>query len=496
MKRAVFGLMFAVGLFFFLSAADAAPVNTTPPDPHRLVTNIFHTHYQQLHAGVARDHLTAIYDIQTLTQALMLMAKEQGSVALLDSLAAILLNATTTLQTVSFYPLNSWNRRDSIPLGKSYSMWLFPRPLTVDGERITVREEMILSSSQFLFQAAQLLYHTLNINPDHQHPNLQQLLSLFPSLLLEQHYQRWVIDSKPFRLSGWGCARGTYNHQEFLRLKRTRRFWFKKPHCPVVTDTDLFIIAGVSLMVAAHTDHPDKVEISPENLLKYKAYLQEAEALLAARIDLRTIALPGREVEGFAFDNGMYRRYADHRYALYTEPDFPGDHVRPPVPRDASWDISHARRFVYVFKAMEMVADKAQLTLDYNRYLHALAHQFYYVVYIDTTRHLFANYLNGDNGWYRVNYHGAGSGFPPYSLSLTALEGGWFFLGERYPPIAELGIRIWNTFNSNPEHFNQYYGVLFRNHQPLYRTFETHPGGNIRFSLLQWLPSLQGDAIP
>jgi len=470
---------------------SAADTNSDPPsDPRALATTIFHAQYEQLYAGVTRDNLSAIYDIQILTNPILLMAIQQGSAGLLDSLAAILLNATSTLQVTTHYPQNSYNRCDSMPLERPYKMWLYPRPLALDGERITVREEMTLSSSQFLFMAAQLLHHALTLPVD-SYPNIDRFVTIFPSILLEHHYQRWVIDTSPFRLTGWGCARGAYNHHEFLRLKIARRFLLKKPHCPVVTDTDLFIIAGVSMMVAAHAEHPDRVEISPENLKRYKDYLIDAERLLERRIDLRSIALPDGHAEGFAFDNGMYRRYGDHRYALYTSPEFPGEGVKPSTPKDATWDLSHARRFFFIFHVMEMASEKANLTLDYGRYLDALARQFYHVVYADTVRHLFTNYLNGDNGWYRVNYHSEGFGFPPYSLSLAALEGGWFFLGNRYPPIAELGITLWETFHRDPEIFNTYYGVVYRNYQPTHRSFETSTDGNIRFSLLQWLPAIE-----
>jgi len=479
----VFLLTALLLLLLFRSRGNEIPL------PHSLATEIFHHQYEWLHASVVVDRHTGIYNIQAFTNPLLLRAVSEGRHTLLDSLAAILLHATTTLRPTEHYPLNSWRSIDSVPLGRSYRLWLFPRHITIDGERIATREEVELASSQFLFLAAQLLRSALTVTPG-LYPHLDSLVTVFPDLLLEHHYQRWIIDTRTFRLTGWSCVKGVYNHHEFLELKRNHHFRFRRTECPIVTDTDLFIIGGLAIMVAAHSEHPHRVPISTENMQRYRAYLKTAEELLDQRIATRTIHTSEGPVDGFAFDNGLYRDYKDHRYALYTDTLFPPDRLRPPKPKDAAWDMSHARRFFFVFNAMEMVAEKAQLTLNYGRYLDALAQQFYHVVYTDTTRHLFANYLNGDNGWYRVNYHGTGFGYPPYSMSIAALEGGWFFLGSRYPPIADLGIILWEAFHNNPEFFNRYYGALFRDHKPVHRTFDTSPDGNIRLTLLQWLPAL------
>jgi len=468
---------------------DASKPVVSQPDPRALAVEIFHQEYEWLRQYTTRDQLSSIYDVQTFTNPLLVMAVREQRFGLIDSLAAIVMHGTTTLRETDFYPLNTFRGLDSVKMGEAYRMWLFPRTLGFDGQQVVTREEYHLSSSQFLFLAAQVMRVAVTV-PRGVYPSLDSFMQVMPPIILHHHYRRWIIAERTFRLTGWGCAKGTYNHQEFLNLKATRKFRFKRTICPAVTDIDLFIIAGVAQVVAAHHLAPEQVPIPLDDLRIYRAYLGEAEALLRSRIQLRPIQTPHGSIDGFAFDNGLYRDYKDHRFAMYTGEVFPAATVKPPTPADAGWDLSHARRFFFVLNALNQVKNQAGLTLDYDRYLDALAHQFYHVVYADTVRHLFTNYLNGYNGWYRVDYHGKGFGSPPFSLSQSALEGGWFFLGDRYLPIRNLGDTLWKTFNENPGTYNQYYGVMYRNYQPVHRTFSTNPLGSERFVLLQWLPAL------
>lgn len=461
-----------------------------PPETWPLAREIFHREFGFLKSYVVRDNLSSIYDIQTFTNSLLIRAIEDEEYGLIDSLAAILLNATGNLKEVNWYPANTWREQDSVPLDRSYRIWLFPRNLTIDGQAVPVREEYHLSSSQFLFLSAQVLLAGMDVTPG-QYLYLDSLIKVFPEIMLDHHYSRWIIDTQTFQLSGWGCVQGKYNHREFLELKKTRRFWLKPTICPIVTDTDLFIIAGLSMVLAAHQKDPVRVPVSEKHLVEYRRYLMEAEELISQRVILRPIVTEDGTFEGFSFDNGLYRDYKDHTYAAYSGQEFPTEKMKVKPSQDATWDVSHARRFFFIFNSLMLAAPNAGLTLDYGKYLHGLAHQFYHVIFADTTRLLFTNYINGDNGWYRVNYHGEGFGFPPYSMSQAALEGGWFFLGKYYLPINDLGRKLWKVLNENPENYNKYYGVVYRNYQPVHRKFSASVSGGERFVLLQWLPSVE-----
>lgn len=457
--------------------------------PWQLARGIFHHEYGFLCRHAAKDQLTAIYDIQTFLNPLLVRAEREQAWGLVDSVAGIVLAGTGTLREVRWYPLNNFRGTDSVDLGRDYRIWLYPKQLKLKDTTLLVREEYHLSSSQFLFLAAQVLRIGASL-PAGRFPKLDSLMQVLPPILLEHHYKRWILETRSFRLSGWGCTKGTYNHREFLRLKHERSFRFKPVVCKTIFDSDLMIMAGLAQVLAANALDPVRVPVSSEDLAAYRAYLKEAEAIVQSRIELRPIGVAGSTLQGFAFDNGFYRDYADHRYARYTDTLYPPDGMKDRKSPDASWDISHARRFFFVFNAMHQASENIPLSLPYPQYLEALAHQFYHVAFTDTVRMLFTNYLNGDNGWYRVGYHGKGSGSPPYGLSQSALEGGWFFLSEYYAPIGDLGRKLWQQFQDDPGVYNRYYGVIYRNYKPVYRNFSTSTGGSERFVLLQWLPGI------
>lgn len=471
----------------FFRATGGIKVDSIDPWEHS--KKIFASEFQYLSDYIKRDHLSSIYDIQTLTNSFLIRVIEEEDHSLLDSLCAIYLKSLQTLQDVKYYPAHTWRKLDSVELDSSYKMWLFPRTRVISGVPVKVRQEYHLSSSQFLFLISQVIYYGSSI-PEGRHKNLDSLIRTFSPILLDHHYKRWVIDTESFSLSGWGCAKGYFNHHEFLELKRRGRFWFKPKICPVITDTDLFIISGVANMVASFRKDSTRVSISEEDLRRYIEYLSDAEKLLKERIEFRAIETENGSICGFAFDNGKYIDYKDHKYALYEEMTFPAKEVKHAKSKDASWDLSHARRFFFVFNSLKNVKQDAGLTIDYDKVLRCLAHQFYHVIYVDKTRHLFTNYINGDNGWYRVGYHNEGFGYPPYSMSQAALEGGWFYLGKYYKPVAGAGIKILNDLQEEPSVYNKYYGVIFRNFTSVTRNFTLRLDGSERFVLLQWLPSI------
>lgn len=491
MERNRIGMRKSVSLFIllFVCHLTVSSQGSSNNVPWNLAQEIFHREYGFLCRHAAKDQLTAIYDIQTFLNPLLVRAEREQAWGLVDSVAGVVLAGTGTLREVRWYPLNNFRGTDSVDLGRSYRMWLYPKQLILKDTTLLVREEYHLSSSQFLFLAAQVLNIGASI-PAGKYLRLDSLMQVFPAILLEHHYKRWILETRSFRLSGWGCAKGRFNHLEFLKMKQERSFRFKPVVCKTIFDSDLMIMAGLAQVLAANALDPERVPVSPEDLAAYREYLREAEVIVQSRIELRPISVADSTLQGFAFDNGFYRDYADHRYALYTDTLYPPDGMKDRKSPDAAWDISHARRFFFVFNAMHQASENIPLSLPYPLYLTALAHQFCYVVYTDTVRMLFSNYLNGDNGWYRVGYHGKGSGSPPYGLSQSALEGGWFFLSEYYAPVGDLGRKLWQQFQDDPGVYNRYYGVNYRNYQPIYRNFSISAEGSERFVLLQWLPEI------
>jgi hypothetical protein len=149
---------------------------------------------------------------------------------------------------------------------------------------------------------------------------------------------------------------------------------------------------------------------------------------------------------------GSWDDYFDYRYSGYRDLKFPGykkdpkEKVLPPKPaKNVGWDISHARRFVDVFNTLHyhrMVTGETFPDLDTMK---GFANQFAYSVFQkDLNNPQFANFFDGTDGWYRVNYRSRPNfGYGPIgssydSLDSAVLTSGYGFWTEFVPDIAQI----------------------------------------------------------
>ena len=183
-------------------------------------------------------------------------------------------------------------------------------------------------------------------------------------------------------------------------------------------------------------------------------------------------------------DEGYWRLYADERYALYTADSTPvacdRDSLgrlskRSRVPAVAAyidptmgWDISHSRRLV---PALESFArNEANLSrafgyqsdaFDAMALQRAFANQITDTIWNrDMQWPLFANFWDGQNGWYRAGYDdGTGDcrpGKAPYSLGEAFATGGFLQWGVSESTIHTLGDRLYEILNTNDPKANAF----------------------------------------
>ena len=95
------------------------------------------------------------------------------------------------------------------------------------------------------------------------------------------------------------------------------------------------------------------------------------------------------------------------------------------------WDINHGKRFVQVFETLYHNRKITGDSFPDEAFMKSLANEF---VYGSSNRNiekpLFTNYIGGENGWYRVGYHGSTFGYPPYGLTSYGPEGGYGYWAE------------------------------------------------------------------
>lgn len=249
-----------------------------------------------------------------------------------------------------------------------------------------------------------------------------------------------------------------------------------------LTDKELWqiaIYADLAGMLAARPRLAQAVGLNDGSIATMKAHLDLLLRLVAARTTVQALPDPegktGKGIRVADLDAGFWRLYDTNRYASYTGRDKPvvckRDPARPelvtaqtqiPAERFApvaniGWDISHARRLVHFFDAIErnraamvQVYGIDPASLPSQDTMAAFARQFSLRVWNqDRARPLFANYFSGANGWYRVNYdNGTGScaeGYPPYGLSESFPTGGY----ATWPAMHALGVRLYDITQSS-----------------------------------------------
>ena len=218
-----------------------------------------------------------------------------------------------------------------------------------------------------------------------------------------------------------------------------------------------------------------------------RAVVHDTAQLFAQRTVIDRAATPPRA----SLDPHFWAQRIDHAYAGYEGPVSPVECVKlngrlRPVPRkppispqpvaNMGWDISHARRLVPLFDAVERHRLKTLLryslpagSLPSAEVRAAYANQLVDVIWNqDPQRPLFTNYWSGANGWYRVAYDpGNGDcrmGAPPYGLTSAFAQGGFTTWGGTNDILRNLGERIYrlsiSTDSSDRSWIAKYYPRL------------------------------------
>jgi hypothetical protein len=409
----------------------------------------------QMRTDLRNAGTQVLYDIQVLTQNLLRTCDEAGGYKRLDELCDIYLVAHEYLISSKRYKMQMGSALEEFDLNPAMRMWLSKDKI-----------ESLLDSSQFLYLLSSAIRIISKIPKGSRSSSMKEMVRLFPSVIIKDHYKRWIFGEGVFQVLGWGCNDGRFSHLQFLQCKLNREFGKRTAHCycNAVTDTDMWILAGVAELLAAHKHSPAEIEISGEDYKRLLQYMEVGIQLLASRVTERKVKdRKGTLVIAANFDLGAWDDHGDYAYAGYRGESFPKEADRRP-PANVGWDISHARKMVHAFNSIyenKQITGQSFPTKDLMK---RMANEFAYVVFNgDFEFPLFTNFTDGTNGWYRALYAGReGFGYPPYGLSVAAITGGFGFWAEFNSEIAKIDIGLWNMINSDAqkvsEHKRRNYG--------------------------------------
>ncbi|MDQ0024196.1 hypothetical protein J2X90_001991 [Variovorax paradoxus] len=245
----------------------------------------------------------------------------------------------------------------------------------------------------------------------------------------------------------------------------------------------LVIYAELAGVLAQHPEFEKELRADSSDFAPMREHVKLLLELFKARTSLMTVKDPaGRSTATVAdLDRGFWRLYVDNRYAAYNDKKPPlrctsnvsesgrqkmqvlveAQSLQPA--ETVGWDISHARRLVHFFDAiernrqpMQALYGAGQDILPDGKVVASFARQLRTTVWNQDTKHpLFTNYYSGANGWYRVAYDNGANrcteGTPPFGLS-GAFPTGGYATWERWDEmLGTLGRQLYELTRSTSE---------------------------------------------
>lgn len=458
--------------FIFRGIAIAGTLGFCPPLLSRSVTTtriydlwseIEPKLREQLTASLSIGRVQALYQLQLSTANLLIWADRAKEIKALTSLADVYSSAfeyaRTTREVVVHDGTAGSPERPAVKtikreLKAPKRLWT---PLDDKGEE---QPENTLISAQFIYGVLRMIRATVHTDPRYFSKQA------FPLVL--DHIGRWLENSSAspgyFQVAGWKCSQGNYSHLEHLENLFGRIYGqrasgddrSKAAYCNALTDTDLFIIMIVLETVALAKMEPQRYRLEPDFRERIDSYCSVALPLLMSRFAKTEVRdWFGTRRTSWLLDPGIWDEYPDFRYSGYNGSAFPGKRskgqghqnnedssVLPEIrSRGVGWDISHGRRFVLLLDTLEYAAEagvlRERFPLSARR---QIALQLAFGPWDKSkTNPRFANYLDGTNGWYRVNYGGRNDyGIPPFGLDKAYETYGYAFITEYAASIKSL----------------------------------------------------------
>jgi hypothetical protein len=387
---------------------------------------------------------TLLYNVQLYTNNAAIAARLLQDAEMIGELVTIYGAAYDDLIERDSYLFYYWPGDEYLsehPLSEPARMWL-------DATGV----EVILESSQFLYPIAYLINAVLELPEEARTEAMVAFVQDFAPVLISDHYERWVFTSTPWQVTGWGCSAGMMNHDDYVRLRIDRELCAgddaQLSYVNSVHDTDMWVIAGVAEIVAAHQRDPALVPLDDALEADFLAYLARGAALIEGRfVETALEDFEGAAAAGLVFEPGVWVDHGDYAYSGYEGESFPtaGDAGADP---DGSWDVSHARRFVQVFDSLSRLGHLTDSDFFDRDFMAALAAQYAYAAFDgDIERPLLNNFMDGGNGWYRVS-ESSQSGYGPYGLTRALVTGGYGFWGRYNPDVDAVKASMWGILSS------------------------------------------------
>ena len=432
----------------------------------------------ELKASLGAGNLTALYNLQLQTSSLLRYAQECGDYSKLSELAKLYLVPLDyrTITSTSIVPMGG--SIESVALSRPTAIW-------VNGDK----SEATHPNAYFAYLMAKSLNVFLALPPSVLSTPIRRFITDYREVVLER-YMRWLFGDGLFQVNGWGCGPRRLNHKEFIEHKLGMDFGDQSgtSYCNAVTDDDLVLIAGASELLKANELSSADFVLSADHRRRLLAYVSLGSQLIESRTtSTRLVDFEGRDTFGIDFDAGAWRDHPEYQYAGYEGVSFP-EPTQVARVKGIGWDLAHAG---IIGQVLETLHDNRSATLQAFPDLRVLAGFTNQITFRVFNRQIrtpgFTNFIDGSNGWYRVNYaERPGFGYGPGDLSIGFMRGGYSFLKKYNADLGRLVAAEWVMLSSTDPEITAYRSSLGQYFQSGART----SGGPSDVDLLTFIPTL------
>lgn len=425
----VVALMATISVFMVQAPASAAIKTGCLPSQYKTMLDTNWTHNKTYLRTAMTTRLTngdsyVLYDIQTITNNLLDMARKCDDRTTLEELADLYLVAN---------PYKTNLDANGVPYADGHYEWHCMTSACVNWATHPKVENVIVSS-QWIYLLARTLNTIVTIPYAERTATMNTFVSTYYYTIMKYHVYRWLVTSTQF---GGLCGTPTsgLTHPAHMQKLKDEAYPLSPGHCGAVRDQDLWIIAATEELYDANIHDATRVALSEAFKTIIRNYLTVALDVVDFTRWINQgsrVAWDGRTINVFVLDPGRWKDHPDWQYAGYEGATPP---TTPAIVSNVGWDISHSRRLVHALDTMYENKSIVGQSFPSVSFMTAMAYQVTYVSYDGGSDLRGRNYWGGANGWYRVGYGGS-SGTPPYGLGKSILTGGYAMWAQYHPGTA------------------------------------------------------------
>jgi hypothetical protein len=394
-----------------------------------------------------KDSPIELYFIGSQSYNLLLYAFKKKNALLIEELLQLYLKTIPYIQKTkkyNIYHLNEFKEKSTITLKKPIYIWS-----NKSGD------EELISSAQFLFVLSFAVNRISDLPNKERTKTMNFFIKSFSPILLS-HYKRWLLGVEEkgkkiklgsFSRRGWGCKDKKSNYIYARTLSQMieelgNKSYHGASYCNVIADPSLLIVSGLGYYLAGTEDKNQKI-------LK-KPFISAVKILSKTFKKFTLKDLKNKPINILSFQEGAWYGHPDYDYSEYNGSTFPKKTDKKSH-RLVGVDVAHASRLLYLLEMLSENKSKFNIMFPTHNDMKMFTDGFLYKVFNQNLQKpLFKNYMNGSNGWFRVNYDSRkGYGYAPYRIgSSGAVLGGYPRLSKYNKKIEIIFSLLFQKFNS------------------------------------------------